>query len=189
MKDSIFQEFDRHERVIASFKAGQVKNVESCVKLLAESFKNGGKVLLCGNGGSASDCQHVAGELVGRFRMHRKALAAIALTTDQSIITSVSNDYSFDDIFLRQLEGLGQSGDVLWAFSTSGTSPNILKAAKYARDNEIKIIAFTGKKDSELEKYADVCICADCEYTSTSQEAHVLAYHIICKLVEEQMSK
>ncbi|MFC1781895.1 SIS domain-containing protein, partial [Planctomycetota bacterium] len=125
----------------------------------------------------------------GRFRRERKALPAIALTTDTSVLTSVANDYSFENVFARQVEALVRKSDILWALSTSGTSASIIAAAKLAKEREARVISFTGRKDSELESISDICFCAVNELTPRSQEIHQLAYHIICDLVELNFSK
>ncbi len=184
MTKVILDTIAQHKVAVESFKANGTEAVEKIAKLIVTSLKDGGCVYLCGNGGSAADCQHVAGEFVGRFRRERKALPAVALSTDTSVITSVANDYSFDNIFARQVEGLMNPNDMLWAFSTSGNSKNIVAAAKQAKQINAKVVSFTGKAKSELEKLSDACLCADNAQTSTSQEVHMLAYHIICDLVE-----
>ena len=125
---------------------------------------------------------------MGRFCRERKALAAVALSTDTSILTSVANDYTFEHVFARQVEALVREGDILWAFSTSGASANITSAAKLAKEKGARVIAFTGQKNSELEKIADICFCADNKSTARSQEMHQLAYHIICDLVERNFA-
>ena len=143
----------------------------------------GHAVYVVGNGGSAADAQHVAGELVGRFRRERKGLPAVALTADTSNMTSISNDYGFEQVFARQVEALVRKGDLLWAFSTSGTSKNIIAAAKLAGDKGASVLAFTGKTASPLEEIADVTVCIDGP-TSSVQEIHQLGYHILCELIE-----
>lgn len=172
-----------HKRVLAQLEDNGIAALLNAAELLIDCLKTGGCVYLCGNGGSAADTQHIASELVGRFIRERKGLAAVALTTDTSILTSVSNDYSFEQVFARQVEALVRPGDVLWAFSTSGTSKNILAAAKKAKDIGAKILAFTGKPDTPLEAMADLCLSLDGP-TATVQEIQQLAYHIICDLVE-----
>jgi D-sedoheptulose 7-phosphate isomerase len=122
---------------------------------------------------------------VGRFARERKALAAVALSADTSILTSVANDYGYEKVFARQVEALVRKGDILWAFSTSGTSANIIAAAELAKERGASLLAFTGKGDTKLERLADICICAGSESTARSQEIHQLAYHIICDLVEQ----
>jgi D-sedoheptulose 7-phosphate isomerase len=176
-----------HKRLLEAFERDCIGPLERAADLLIASVQAGGTIYTCGNGGSAADAQHVAAELVGRFRRQRKALPAVALTTDTSILTSVGNDYGFDMIFSRQVEALVKSGDVLWAFSTSGTSKNILEAAKTAKDKEARILSFTGTKNSPLENQSDVCICIDGP-TSTVQEIHQLGYHILCDLVEARFA-
>jgi D-sedoheptulose 7-phosphate isomerase len=187
MKNVIKDEIDRHKNVLAEFETQAQKVLPAAAKLLIDCLKKGGCIFICGNGGSAADSQHIAAELVGRFRRERKALPAIALTTDTSILTAVANDYSFEQIFARQVEALAKKGDVLWAFSTSGTSKNVLAAAKLAKDKGLKILAFTGKSDTPLEKLADVCVALN-GLTSTVQEIHQLAYHVLCDLVEEHFA-
>lgn len=187
MRDFILDNVNLHLRLIESLRDNSLDVLERASQMIIDSLGQGGCVLLCGNGGSAADCQHIAGEFVGRFRIERKATPAVALSTDTSVITSIANDYGFDEVFRRQIEGLGRKGDVLWAFSTSGTSKNIIKAAQQAREMGMSILAFTGRPDSPLEKMSDVCLCVDSSVTSTSQEVHMLAYHIICGLVEKSL--
>lgn len=176
---------ERHKQMIAEFEAQGLKAVSAAADAITRALKRNGTVYLCGNGGSAADAQHIAGELVGRFRRERKALAAVALSTDTSILTSVANDYAYEKVFARQVEALVKKGDVLWAFSTSGTSPNVIAAAQLARKKGACVLAFTGRANSKLEKMADICFCADDRSTARSQEIHQLAYHIICDLVEQ----
>jgi len=163
------------------------KNVSELI-LLAEkivlAFTNDRKLMLCGNGGSAADAQHIAGEFVGRFRRDRRALPAVALSTDTSVMTCIGNDYAFEDIFVRQVDALVSSRDILWAFSTSGTSKNIVSAASKAKEKGAKVIAFTGRPGSELENISEITLCINSSITSSVQEIHQLAYHIICDLVE-----
>jgi len=157
----------------------------SIAQAITRALEQNGTVYLCGNGGSAADAQHIAGELVGRFRRERKALAAVALSTDTSIITSIANDYAYENVFSRQVEALVREGDILWAFSTSGSSANVIAAVQSAKKKGAYVIAFTGTINSKLEHIADICFCADAESTARSQEIHQLAYHIICDLVEQ----
>ncbi|MBD3387538.1 MAG: D-sedoheptulose 7-phosphate isomerase [Candidatus Altiarchaeales archaeon] len=163
------------------------EDIAAAADLITEAFNSGGKILLCGNGGSAADCQHIAGEFIGRFKKERDALPAISLSTDTSILTALANDYGGDIIFSRQVEALGREGDVLVAFSTSGTSPNIIKAAEAARDRKMKVIGFTGANGEKLKKLSDVCIMAGSKDTPRIQEAHITAAHIICGLVEANL--
>ncbi len=159
-------------------------DIESGARLLAGCLKSGRKVLLCGNGGSAADCQHVAGELVGRFKMERDALPAISLTTDTSILTALANDFGVESIFERQVRALGAEGDVLVAFSTSGASPNVIAAVETARELGLHVLGFTGQSGKKLASLCDVCVVAQSNDTPRIQEAHIVAAHIICQLVE-----
>ncbi len=149
------------------------------------ALANGNKILLCGNGGSAADAQHIAAELIGRFQKNRRSLASIALTTDTSIMTAVANDFGYDTIFARQVEGLGRSGDVLIGISTSGNSENVIQAMKMARDIGMHTIAFTGEGGGSLKSMSDICLAIPSEVTARVQEMHILIGHIICELVEE----
>jgi D-sedoheptulose 7-phosphate isomerase len=173
-----------HKKLLAAFEEGSFEIIAAVAEAITSALQQGGTVYLCGNGGSAADAQHIAGELVGRFTRERKALAAAALSTDTSILTCIANDYSYEKVFARQVEALVRKGDILWAFSTSGTSANIIAAVGVAREKGARIISFTGRKDSELERISDICLCAGDESTARSQEIHQLAYHIICDLVE-----
>ena len=159
--------------------------IRQAAAMVIDCFQNGGKVLLCGNGGSAADAQHIAGEFVGRFRINRDPLPAIALHTDTSVMSCIANDYHFDEVFSRAVKALGQEGDLLWAFSTSGSSSNIVKAAKQAKLNKMKVLAFTGKPHSRLDALSDLCYCASTDLTCIAQEMHQIVYHLICELVDE----
>jgi D-sedoheptulose 7-phosphate isomerase len=152
---------------------------------IIECFNTGGRVYLFGNGGSAADAQHIAAELVGRFKKNRRALPAVALTTDTSILTAVSNDISADDCFARQVDALVTDRDVVWALSVSGTSPNIMAAVKRVRSIGAKLVGFTGRSGGDLKSYCDYCFCADHDSSDRVQEVHQLAYHLICERVEE----
>ena len=161
--------------------------IEAAGELLIKTLKQGGKILLCGNGGSAADCQHIAAELVVRYETHRKALAAIALTTDTSILTAHTNDYEFETVFSRQVEALGNRNDCLIAISTSGNSKNIIKAAEAARENGLSVIVLTGGNGGALVKQASVAIIAPSDVTARIQEAHILIGHWWCGLVEDRL--
>jgi D-sedoheptulose 7-phosphate isomerase len=176
------------EASIDAKKKLPVKDIEDAAKLVISALKSNHKILLCGNGGSAADCQHVAGELVGRFKKERAAWPAIALSTDTSILTALTNDYGGDIIFSRQIEALGQEGDILVAISTSGTSPNIIKAVEAAKKKKMKVIGLTGSKGARLKGLSDVCIMAASDDTPRIQECHITAAHIICGLVEDSLS-
>ena len=154
---------------------------------ITETYRNSKKVLICGNGGSAADAQHIAGELVGRFKKERAALPCIALTTDTSIITAYANDYSFNDVFARQVCAFGEKDDILIAFSTSGNSANIIEAIEDAKRLGMAVIGFTGKDGGRMKDLCDICFCAPSSNTPRIQECHELAYHIICDLVEKEL--
>ncbi|MCX5654277.1 MAG: SIS domain-containing protein [Planctomycetota bacterium] len=163
---------------------------EPCARaaeMLIASLQAGGTVYLCGNGGSAAEAQHAAGELVGRFLHERRALRCVALTTDTSVLTAIANDYEYGRIFSRQVEALVREGDVLWALSTSGTSPNILAAADAARQRGAKVLGMTGRRAAQLAELCDVCLCVPADISPGIQEGHLTLIHIICRLVEEAM--
>jgi D-sedoheptulose 7-phosphate isomerase len=157
--------------------------VEAAAMVVA-SLKSGGGVYICGNGGSAADAQHIAGELVSRFLAERRALRAVALSTDTSVITCIGNDYSFDRVFARQVEALGRSGDVLIGLSTSGDSPNVVGAFETARAMGLKSIAFTGSGGGRSAELADVLLDVPSRETPRVQECHAVLYHALCELVE-----
>ncbi len=161
--------------------------IAQAAEMMVASLVGNGRILACGNGGSAADAQHFAAELVGRFEMERQGLAAIALTTDSSIMTAVANDYGFMTVFERQVRALGQSGDVLLAISTSGNSPSIVEAIRAAHDNEMSVVALTGKgggKIGEILRDTDVHICVPAERTARIQEVHLLTVHCLCDAID-----
>lgn len=178
-----------HKAMVAEFEQTEVAVLVDIATMIAETFKAGGTVYLCGNGGSAADAQHIAGEMVGRFQSERRALPAVALSTDTSVLTCVANDYDYESVFARQAEALLRQGDVLWAISTSGSSANVVKAVEVAKGKGARVVAFTGRKNSTVEGLADLCLCADASLTARSQEIHQLAYHIICDLVERRFAE
>lgn len=187
MRDYILQTLATHRAMLTSFEQHGMASLEAGANLLIDAFQNEHRVYICGNGGSAADAQHIAGELAGRFEMDRPPLPAVALTTDTSLLTAIGNDYSYEDIFARQVDALVCPGDILWAFSTSGTSGNVIKAVRQARERGAKILSFTGRAESLLESLSDVCLCAENAATARSQEIHELAYHILCGLVERAL--
>ncbi|MDO8460308.1 MAG: SIS domain-containing protein [Nanoarchaeota archaeon] len=160
-------------------------NLEKMISIGLECLSSGGKILACGNGGSASQAQHFAAELVVRLKKNRKALPSIALTTDTSILTACSNDYSFDKIFSRQIEALANEKDILLCLSTSGNSANVVQAALAAKEKGCKTVSFTGKKESELEKISDVTIKVQAEETSRIQEIHLFLIHFLAGELEK----
>jgi D-sedoheptulose 7-phosphate isomerase len=180
--------------VVSSFKEGaelRMKVANDCghriveaASLVTECLQSGGKILFCGNGGSAADAQHLAAEFVGHFIIDRHALAAIALTTDSSILTAVGNDYGFEQVFSRQIQALGRPGDVAIGISTSGKSPNVIAAMQEARKLGLKTIGFSGKDGGALAKCVDVPIVVGSTNTARIQECHITIGHLICELAE-----
>lgn len=185
---AIKDELTAVSRLFAAFAEEQSEAIARAATLCAEAIRRGGKILLCGNGGSAADAQHLAAELVGRYQRERRALAAIALTTDTSVLTSIANDYDYDSVFARQVEGLGRDGDVLIGISTSGNSKNVLRALASAKANGLKTVAFTGGTGGEMAKLADAAIIAPSSVTCHIQEMHIAAGHQICGMVEAALS-
>jgi D-sedoheptulose 7-phosphate isomerase len=161
--------------------------VAKCAEVVAKALFSGRKVITFGNGGSAADAQHIAAELMGKFNKDRRPLPAMSLTVNTSNITAIGNDYSYDDVFSRQLEGIGNQGDVVIALSTSGNSKNVVKAAEIAKNKGMYVIAFTGGSGGKLKSLADNCILVRSNKTSIIQEAHIMAGHMLCMLVEEIM--
>lgn len=161
--------------------------IETAAQLVIDSLRQNGKVLLCGNGGSAADAQHIAGEFVSRFYFDRPGLPAIALTVDSSVLTAIGNDYGYTEVFRRQVQALGQAGDVLFAISTSGSSPNILAAVKEARARSMKVVAMTGGRGQTFAAGADAAIVVSSDSTPLIQQAHIVAAHAVCAAVEAAM--
>ena len=165
------------------------KDIERSAELILNSIKSGGKLMICGNGGSAADSQHMAAKLVGRFEKERSGIPAIALTTDTSNLTSIANDYSFADIYKRQVEALGRKNDVLIGISTSGNSENIVEALKFAKEKEIKTISFSGSSNGKVDQYSDIKIKVPSSRTCRIQELHGIVIHIICGIIEKEIAK
>ena len=154
---------------------------------MIEALKKNGKVIIFGNGGSAADSQHIAAELVGRFKKDRTALAAVALTTNTSVLTSLANDYGYDIVFAKQIEALGKKNDIAIGISTSGKAKNVILGIKQAKKMGIKTIALTGSDGGELGKIADICLVAPSNITARIQEAHITIGHILCEIVEQTL--
>ncbi len=163
------------------------ETLNEIINVLRHALKNGNKILLFGNGGSAADAQHIAAEFVNRFLQNRQALPAIALTTDTSVLTSIANDYSFENIFSRQIEAFGKNGDVAIGITTSGNSPNVIRGIIKARQLGLKTIGFTGEHGGELRDKVDLCLCVPSHNTPRIQEMHITAAHIICELLEKEL--
>lgn len=189
IRKKITNTIESHKKAIARFETGGIGAIAAAARIITGALKRNGRLYICGNGGSAADAQHIASELVGRFEREHKPLPAVAMTTDTSVITSLSNDYGYEDVFVMQVEAFVKKGDVLWAISTSGASANVIAAVKLAKKKGAKVLAFTGSRGSKLEKMADVCFCADSKSTARSQEIHQLGFHIICGLVEDSFCK
>jgi len=166
---------------------GATQLIADAARLIVASMQSGGKLIVFGNGGSAADAQHLSAELVGRYRHNRKALAAIALTTDSSALTSISNDYGFDSVFSRQLEAIGKTGDVALAISTSGNSPNVVRAVTLAKELGIATVGLTGRSGGKLRGCVDICLSVPSDSTPRIQEAHSLIVHILSGIVEDAM--
>ena len=158
--------------------------IAAAVELIATRLKAGGRIFFCGNGGSAADAQHLAAELVGRFMLERAPLSAWALTVNTSALTAIGNDYSYDDVFSRQLRGLGNAGDVLMGISTSGNSRNVIRAIEAAREIKINVFGMTGETGGAMAAICDVCLKVPSTSTPRIQEMHIAVGHIICELVE-----
>ena len=183
MTDLFTSGLDDHERLTTQLR-GQLGLLGEITRCLIAAVEDGHQIYLLGNGGSAADAQHIAAELVGRFKRERQPLPAVALTTDTSNLLSIGNDYGFDHVFTRQLEAFVRSGDVVWALSTSGNSPNVIEAVHVARARGARVIGFTGRTGGKLGPLCDYCLCADHEVSDRVQELHQLAYHLICDAVE-----
>lgn len=162
-----------------------LKTIEDSALVCVGCLKQGGKILIAGNGGSAADAQHIAGELVSRFAFDRPGLSAIALTTDSSILTAIGNDYGYENLFSRQIQALGQKGDVFIAYSTSGKSPNILKGLTEAREKGLFTIGFTGSREGAMKNLCDLLIEIPSDQTPKIQEGHLVVGHILCGLIEK----
>ena len=179
----------QHIGVFEEILSNDSENIESCARLLLETFKKGNKVLICGNGGSAADAQHIAAEFVGRYETERKALPSIALTTDTSALTAIANEYDFERIFSRQVEALPVEGDCLIAISTSGNSPHVISAVMTARNRGCSVIGMTGIKGKKLASLCDKAVLVPSERTARIQEAHITIAHIWCELIDRHISE
>ena len=164
-----------------------VEAIRRATDLLLERFRAGSKLLVFGNGGSSADAQHLTAELVGRFAKERRPLPAIALTTNQALLTAWSNDYAFEDVFARQIEAVGRPGDVAWGISTSGTSANVVNGLRRAREQGLRTIGLTGESGGKLNELCDVLLAVPLTSTARIQEVHLVTYHAICAAIEEQL--
>lgn len=187
------------KKIINDHIDSSIKNIQKCIfhlneielasKIILKCFSQGGKLIIFGNGGSAADAQHIAAELIGRYKKNRQSLPAIALTTDTSVLTSILNDYSADDIFSRQCQGLVNHNDVVMGISTSGNSINVINGLKASKKLKATIIGLIGNKGGKMKKYCDLSIIIDSKETPHIQEAHRVIYHILCDLIEQTISR
>lgn len=184
MRDDCLRSIEAHLSLVSKVKAEMVDQIDEAGQMIVHSLKQGHKLMLCGNGGSAADAQHLAAEFVGRFIRERNPLPALALTTDSSALTAIGNDYGFDAVFSRQVDGLGEKGDLLLAISTSGDSANILKAIESARAIGCPTIALTGGSGGQMKSVVDLCLAVPSTETPRIQEMHIMIGHILCDLVD-----
>jgi len=187
IKDRVAKSVEVKEKLLQN--TDLIKTISKVSQEIIEAFKRDNKVLLCGNGGSAADAQHISAELSGRFYKDRKPLFAEALHVNTSYLTAVANDYSFDDVFARLVEGMGRKGDILIGLSTSGNSKNVINAVKKAKEIGMITVGLTGEEGGELKKYVDYLINVPSKDTPRIQEAHILVGHIICEIVEKELFK
>jgi D-sedoheptulose 7-phosphate isomerase len=184
MKSIIENEFNEHAKAIKDTVKVAINDIENAAKICIECLKNGNKILIFGNGGSAADAQHIAAEIIGRYKTDRKGLAAIALTTDSSVLTAISNDFGYLEIFKRQVEALARPGDTLIGISTGGSSQNVVNALKIAKNIQCKAIGLSGKDGGEFNSICDVNVVAKAQDTARIQEMHILIGHTICHLID-----
>ncbi|MFA6129663.1 MAG: D-sedoheptulose 7-phosphate isomerase [Candidatus Omnitrophota bacterium] len=183
IKDILLESIQVKEEILRN----QIDSIFEISQLMIDCLKKGGKVIVFGNGGSASDSQHIAAELVGRFKKDRSALAGIALTTNTSILTSLANDYGYDVVFARQVEALGKKNDVVLGISTSGKAKNVALGIKQAKKMGIKTVALSGGDGGEIVKLADLSLLVPSKITARIQEAHITIAHIICEMIEQEL--
>ncbi len=187
--DEVRKEIERAIEVFNAMLRDQalLDNVARVADAIVAALHKGNKVLIAGNGGSAADAQHIAGEFVSRFNFDRPGLPAFALTTDTSVMTAIGNDYGYEKLFARQVQAVGTAGDIFWGISTSGRSPNVLRAMEEARKKGLFVVGFTGQHPNAMESLADICICVPSPSTPKIQEGHIVLGHIVCGLVEAAM--
>lgn len=188
MLNAIKEEFESHLEIINKVMNNMETQLEEASVLIVEALKNGKKVLLCGNGGSAADAQHIAAELTGRYKTERRGLPGIALTTDTSAITAIGNDYGYDRIFDRQVESLAVKGDVIIGISTSGNSKNVVSALKLGQELGCKTVGFTGRDGGAMNEVCDINLVVPSDNTPRIQEMHILFGHTICQIIDNNFS-
>ncbi len=187
MQERIVALFREHAHAAEAFLQHEAPSLEAAAGLLTEAFRAGRRVYFFGNGGSAADAQHLAGEFVNRFLRERRALPALALTTDTSVLTSIANDRSYEEVFVRQLDALAGAGDVAVGLTTSGRSPNVVRAVEAARRLGLRTVVFTGPRGAGLARAADVGLVVPSESTPRIQEVYMLAGHVLCEMVESAL--
>ncbi len=187
VKDFTVSSLTEHLEVFQVMLKNHLPTIKECAEIITETLLSGKKILLCGNGGSAADAQHLAAEFVGRYETERRAFPAIALTTDTSALTAIANDYGFDKVFARQVEALAGEGDCLIALSTSGNSPNVIEAVMRARNLGCRIIGMTGAKGKKLASLCDACLLVPSERTARIQEVHITIGHIWCEIFDDRV--
>ena len=188
MKNAIIKEFLAHQETIAKVIETMQEPLLEASKLAVETLRNGNKILLCGNGGSAADAQHIAAELTGRYKTERRGLPGIALTTDTSALTAIGNDYGYDRVFDRQVEALANKGDLLIGISTSGNSTNVINALKVAREIGCKTLGLTGRDGGAMNELYDINLVVPSNDTPRIQEMHILFAHTICQIIDNELS-
>lgn len=187
MEDLIVRSFKESSRLKDAFVNENLNRIVAVINVITQALNSGNKILLFGNGGSAADAQHLAGEFVNRFMIERPPLPAIALTTDTSVITSIANDYEYNEIFSKQIRAIGHAGDIAWCMSTSGTSPNVIKALEVAKKLELVTIAFAGKDGGEIARMADYALVVPSNNTPRIQEVHITLGHVICEMIDYRL--
>jgi len=185
IKNQVKLSFETKQAIYENEKL--LNDIEKVSRLCVDLYKNNKKTILAGNGGSAADAQHIAAEMVGRYGFDRPSLPSLALTTDTSALTAIGNDYGYDKVFSRQLEGMGQDGDLFIGISTSGNSENIINAFNSAKDKNITTVALTGRDGGEMAKLADIALVVPSNSTPRIQESHILIGHIICDIIEKEI--
>jgi D-sedoheptulose 7-phosphate isomerase len=185
IKDQIKKSYETKQAIYENDSL--INKIEQVSKLCVELYKGKNKTILAGNGGSAADAQHIAAELVGRYGFDRPSIPSLALTTDTSCLTAIGNDYGYDKVFSRQLEGMGQEGDLFIGISTSGNSKNIINAFEVAKQNGITTVALVGRDGGEMAKIADIALVVPSDSTPRIQESHILIGHIICDIIEKEL--
>lgn len=186
---ALARSLEEHLKTIQALIDSRLPEIAAAGGVIWEALSSGNKILLCGNGGSAADAQHIAAELVGRYEQQRRAFPAISLTTDTSALTAVSNDYGYEEVFARQVEALAVAGDVLIAISTSGKSPSIVKAADQARARGCRTIALTGCSGEPLTAHCDLAVVVPSDRTSRVQEAHITIGHLWCEMLDRALEE